>query len=86
MSWSVNFLGTPNKVSEALTAQSEKLSGQSKQEFDDALPHMKALIESNVGDNKYVKLVANGHATFTDGVKTEGYTVVNIEAAYGLVV
>jgi hypothetical protein len=49
MSWSVNYIGTPPKLVEALKKHSEKLSGASKEEFDAALPHMIALIEQTRG-------------------------------------
>lgn len=82
MSYSVSFIGKPSKISEALSNYSEKLSGQSKQEYDEALPHLKALVESNVGD-KVVQINANGHASFTNGEKTEGHCQVTITSVYG---
>lgn len=47
MSWSVSLLGTPTAVAAALDAQSGSLSGASKDEFDAALPHLKALVLQN---------------------------------------
>jgi hypothetical protein len=44
MSWSVGFIGKPEKIAEALNAEANKLSGQSKKEFERALPHMTALV------------------------------------------
>ena len=41
MSWSVQKIGKPEKVAAALDAYSEVLSGQSKQEYDEALPALK---------------------------------------------
>ena len=49
MSWSINMIGTPEKLVEALKKHSETISGRSKEEFDAALPHMIALIEENKG-------------------------------------
>lgn len=63
MSWSVNYIGKPEKIAEALEQQSEKLTGQSKTEFDAALPHLCALVKQNfnkAGDY-IVQLDANGH-------------------------
>ena len=47
MSWFISYLGTPAKIVEALQAESAKQTGQSKVEFDSALPHLVGL----VGDN-----------------------------------
>lgn len=64
MSWSVNFIGTPEKISEALDKESQRLSEQnpdSKAEFDEVLPHMKALVGYNTGLYGPIQLTANGH-------------------------
>lgn len=84
MSWSISFVGTPEKISEALIAHSDKVSGQSKQEFEEALPHLKALVESNT--QGCFQVIANGHAQFTDGKKTYGYLNVKIEQLPGFLV
>ena len=47
MSWSVSFTGRPEKVAEAIEAESAKLSGQSKVEYDAAKPHLAALVRQN---------------------------------------
>ena len=64
MSWSVNFIGTPERINVALDDESARLTGQSRIEFDDALPHLKALVASNFDKNAkqpiLVKLVASG--------------------------
>lgn len=77
MSWSCNLVGTPEKITERLNKMSTELGGQSKEEFDNALPHLTALLAANV-NKKYgpvmVELNANGHATFetkTETVKNE---------------
>lgn len=69
MSWSVNYIGTPENVTKALDENSAKLQDKSKEEYDEALPHLKGLIAMNY--NKQfagmgIKLVAAGHA-YTDG-------------------
>ncbi len=53
MSWSINLMGKPEDVARALQAQSETLSGQSKAEFDDALPHLMALVRQNFVDAEH---------------------------------
>lgn len=63
MSWTVNLVGTPDKVVQALNETSTNLQGGSKAEFDNALPAMTALVQLNYGDGvQIVKLNAAGHA------------------------
>ena len=59
MSWSIYKTGTPDEVIEALKEQSNTLGGQSKEDFNLALPHLIALVGENVGGN--VDLQAYGH-------------------------
>lgn len=79
MSWSVYLIGSPENVSKALDTNSTNLSGQSKAEFDAALPHIKALVEQNVNKNYpiAIKLNANGHGD------TSGNNTVNVDISYG---
>lgn len=64
MSWSAYYIGTPDKLVEALTKQSEGLIGNSKTEFDAALPHIIGLIQQNKGKDKQpiLDIRANGSA------------------------
>jgi len=79
MSWSIQYVGTPDKLVDAMNKYSDSLSGQSKLEFDDALPHLKHLLLQNVGAYVF-RIVANGHAQFDSaGTKTSGYCAVNFE-------
>lgn len=80
MSWSVSFIGTPNKVADALDKHSETLAGQSLVEYDDAKPHLINLVKGNV--SQFVSVTANGHSIFTSGVKTGGNLSVKIEPTY----
>lgn len=80
MSWSVSYIGSPEKVCAALDDYSTKLSGQSKEEFDEVLPNLKSLVSMNIG-GQAIRLSANGHATIADGVKTYshlGCEIVNL--------
>lgn len=88
MSWSVNYFGKPEKVSEALTAQSANLSGQSKQEYDAALPHLVALVNLNIGQQvPLIKLAACGHGTANaEGIMIENNCSVQLEHVYGMLV
>lgn len=86
MSWSVTFIGKPDNVSKALHAQSELLSGYSKEQYDAALPHLDGLVCQNFNaDEKYppvIKLVASGHGS----KGTYGYCVSSIETLGGMLV
>lgn len=81
MSWSISVVGTPEGVSRKLDEYAETLSGQSKEEFMDAKPHLQGLLAQVVKQN--VRLNANGHATFTGGEKTYGSVCVALENFYG---
>ncbi len=89
MSWSVSFIGKPEKVIEALEANSTKLNGQSKEEFDNALPHLIGLLKLNFGPGYYstVKLEASGHATKSEDPQYSYSTLnVKMEPLAGLLV
>ena len=59
MSWSVITKGTAEEVVKHLEDQSNMLDGQSKEEFDAALPHLIALVKENTPGT--VNLAAFGH-------------------------
>ncbi len=84
MSWSVQLVGTPEGVVKELEAIGEAMSaGQSKDEFMEAKPHLQGPVGQVVGQNKNIKLAANGHATFKDGAKTDGNLSVALDCFYG---
>lgn len=87
MSWSVSFFGKPEKVAEALEAYSDKLSGVSKQEYDNALPNMVNLVKQNFGnDQELVKLAASGHGYAVDGEVKNSHLNCEITSVYGVLV
>jgi hypothetical protein len=64
MSWSVEFVGKVSQVVEDLTKHSEALEGQSKLEYDSALPHLVGVVKENFnneGEEPSVKISAYGH-------------------------
>src|SRR4051812_29747495 len=69
MSWSVKCVGKPENVIAYLEKESAKLTGQCKVEFDDALPHIVALVRQTFAspESGYtcptIKLEANGSGT-----------------------
>jgi hypothetical protein len=87
MSWSITFIGKPENVANALEEQSTKLEGQSKVEYDSALPHMVALVKENFGtDEPIIKIAANGHGYSANGEQQQRQLVVTIERIYGTLV
>lgn len=88
MSWSITFIGKPENVANALEQYSEKLSGQSKIEYDSALPHFIALTKENFGSIPQVlKITASGHGQAgSDGEQIQRQCIVSIELFYGTLV
>ena len=79
MSWSMTMIGTSENIRNALQSESKRLTGASKQEFDEALPHLAALVGMNVNTSnreQLLELEASGHASHVDGV--EKYRNVSI--------
>ncbi len=86
MSWSISIIGKPENVANALTVQSEKFEGQSKVEFDSALPHFVALVNENFGSGQLVKLTASGHGYAVDGEQKNRQCVCSLEVFYATLV
>jgi hypothetical protein len=65
MSWSIHFVGKPANILKALADHSDKLTGQSKEEFDKVLPSLVNLVEQCYYENHepFLSLSANGHAS-----------------------
>lgn len=64
MSWSINLIGKPENISVALDEKSKELDGKSKEEFDEALPNLKALITMNKSSwGSSLQLIASGHVS-----------------------
>lgn len=86
MSWSVQFIGKPEKVAEALIAEADKLSGESRNEYGSAVPHLVALVKENFGMNYAVKIAASGHGNIYTADRSDRQLTVSIELVYGLLV
>lgn len=82
MSWSVQILGKPEKIIEKMETYSAQLTGQSKTEFDEVLPHLSALIRQAVGDSVLLNVSASGHARFDGNTKVDGTISVAIQPLY----
>lgn len=91
MSWSMNVMGTPKAIKQAIAREAKRLTGQSSVEFNEARPHLEALVDLNMagtsGSPGTIEFVANGHANFkteADGTltKTFGSCSVNIKSTH----
>lgn len=71
MSWSINLIGKPENLIEALNKHSDVLTDKSKEEYDEVLPHMIGIIKMNYSVNAIpvMQLSANGHGYSTNGVQ-----------------
>jgi hypothetical protein len=78
MSWSFSGVGKPDALKRALDNQLSQYSGQSKEEFEQAAPHLKSLLDC-AHDQAAVSVSANGHATFVDGKRTHAHVQVTIQ-------
>ena len=67
MSWVINIIGTAEEVVAALDKHSLNISGQSKIEYDDALPSLKALVLQNFGFNRIIEISAGGSGYAENG-------------------
>jgi len=81
MSWSVSVIGNPGDVVAHLDKTSATLTGQSKVEFDDALPHLKGLVSQTFNVNADaltpIDLEANGHGS-ADAAGSQVYRTINV--------
>lgn len=83
MSWSFVFIGKPENIVTALEQQSEKMEGQSKIEYDAAMPHFVALVKENFAASApMLKITASGHGHEA----SYRQCIVNIEYIYGTIV
>jgi hypothetical protein len=80
MSWSVNLVGKPEALKRALDAYGDKLTDQSKEEFDAAPPHLKGLLDA-ADEKSAVLLNASGHASFNviDGERKRIYSNIGVD-------
>jgi hypothetical protein len=87
MSWSVSMIGKSAAVVAALEATSAKLEGQSKLEFDAALPSLIALVSENFARGEGVpepvlRLDAGGSGYAKDGEQVSRSLRMKLESCY----
>lgn len=77
MSWSVSHSGTQAEVVEKLQKSANEYEGQSKAEYEAALPQLIGLVQRN--DLKRIVINGNGHSSFdSEGVEQNSYCNVDI--------
>ena len=81
MSFSLVFIGTPDKIVEALSKESERLTGASKEEFDKILPSLTTLVQQNFDKTitPALKLSASGHGYTENGAPKYSTCNVSLE-------
>jgi len=83
MSWSINLIGKPDNLVEALEKKSVELNGKSKEEFDEVLPSLIKIIKLNYNSagTSALRVVASGHAY-------EGHSQcsIQVESVGGIIV
>lgn len=84
MSFSISLIGKPEAIKRKLEEESQRLTDQSKEEFDAVKPALETILDQQVA-NGVIHLTANGHATFADGVKTYGSCGVEVKTLGQLV-
>lgn len=78
MSWSFTGVGKPSAVKAGIDAAVETYSGQSREEFERAAPHLKGLLDM-AHDDAAVSVAANGHETFVGARRTYASVDVTIK-------
>ena len=90
MSWSINYIGHPDSIVDAIEKESDRLEGQSKVEFDAVKNMLACLVRqnfSNTGPIPILHLNAHGHAyTNHEGVPAYGNCTVNLQPLHGILV
>lgn len=92
MSWSIVFIGKPKQVVEAMQKETDTMSGASKTEYEQALPHLAALIGQNfaIPETEWnpptMRISANGHGVFNEGKQVNNQLRVTIETLDGRLV
>ena len=80
MSFSISVIGKPDAIKRHLAKESERMTGQSKTEFDAVKPALETILDQQLG-NGVIHLSANGHANFdVADVKTYGNCNVDVKA------
>ena len=88
MSWSISFIGKPDNVALAIEGEATKMEGQSRLEYEDAVPHLAALVRQNFAKEgtayqaPCVRITASGHGTSRDLEQVQRQLSVTIEANY----
>lgn len=87
MSWSISLIGNPSLIAGALEKESERLTGESKVEFDAAKAHLQALLKENFSPlNSLVRLTASGHGYKKEGLDVYRQCYVTLEPLTGTLV
>lgn len=77
MSWSVHFVGKRDNIIKALNEESDKMTGESKKEYDSYLSDLTNMVSANYNNQfePVLKLSAHGH-------RAEGMSSFGIKLEY----
>lgn len=87
MSWSVSVIGKPDRVCAALAAKAAQMSGQSREEFEAALPHILGIVGENFAaeapyEPPTIKVDASGSGSASAGRQIQRNCRVTVEPLY----
>ena len=81
MSWSIRVIGNPANLQKELEAAGESMSAESRAEYEQAKPHLAALVGLNFSEKPTaIKLDASGQAVKKEGRKVYSTCQVLIES------
>ena len=78
MSWSINLIGTPEKIVEALEAESERMTGPNKVEFDSVKDGIICIVKANHNSKEQPALSVSAHGSAYQ-TQTDSYSSCAIE-------
>lgn len=92
MSWSISLIGKPANIIAALDGAADQFTGQSRLEFEAALPALKALAAENFADEDHgfvlptLRLDASGSGSAVEGAQLHRSLIVKLEPFYARLV
>lgn len=77
MSWSVNYVGRPEAVAEALVKHADSLLGDSQAEYEAVVNNLVALVGQNKGNkNQLIEINAAGYSYVANGEQVSNLSLV----------
>lgn len=80
MSWSVHFVGRRDNIIKALNEESDRLTGESKKEYDSYLSDLTNMVSANYNNYSEPVLSLQAHGHRAEGMSSFG---IKLEYAVG---